>query len=74
MTMKEIMEAAASLSVEERAMVVDSILRSLSPPDPDTDSKWAAVAQRRLGERRSGAVEANAGDEVFEKVWKRYEE
>ena len=49
-TMKEIMEAAASLSVEERAMVVDSILRSLSPGDPDTDSKWAEAAQRRLGE------------------------
>ena len=73
MTMKEIMEAAAALPAEERAMVAESILRTLDAPDADTDSKWAVVAQRRLGELRSGAVETMPGETVFEKVWKRFE-
>jgi hypothetical protein len=71
--MKEIMEAAAALPAEERAMVAESILRTLDAPDADTDSKWAVVAQRRLGELRSGAVESAPGEAVFEKVWKRFE-
>jgi len=72
-TMKEILEEVASLPVEERAMVADSILRSLNVPDPDVDSKWAQVAQRRLAELRSGQVKSIPGEEVFAKVWKRFE-
>jgi len=41
-------------SVEERTLVVDSLLRSLNPPDPEIDRKWAIVAKRRLEELRSG--------------------
>jgi len=57
-TMKEIIEEVASLPVDERAMVADSILRSLNAPDPEIDAKWAQVAQRRLAELRTGAVES----------------
>lgn len=73
MTMKEILEEVASLPVEERAIVADSILRSLNAPDPDIDSKWAEIAQRRLGQLRSGEVEPIPGEQVFAKVWKRFE-
>jgi hypothetical protein len=71
--MKEVMEAAAALPAAERAQVADSVLRTLDAPEAGTDSKWAEVAQRRLGELRGGTVEAAAGDVVFEKVWKRFE-
>ena len=73
MTMKEIVEAAAALPAAERAEVADSIRRTLDAPEAGTDSKWAAVAQRRLGELRAGTVEAVPGEAVFEKVWKRFE-
>jgi putative addiction module component (TIGR02574 family) len=71
--MKELIEEVASLPVEERAIVADSILRSLNPPESDMDRKWAEVAQRRLAELRSGKVKPIPGEEVFAKVWKRFE-
>jgi len=38
--------------VEERAIVADSILHSLNPPESDVHRKWAQLAQRRLAELR----------------------
>lgn len=73
MTMKELIEEVASLPVEERAIVADSILRSLNPPESDIDRKWVQVAQRRLAELRSGKVTPVPGDQVFAKVSKRFE-
>jgi putative addiction module component (TIGR02574 family) len=72
MKVKDLINEAESLPVEERAMVVDSLLRSLNPPESEIDKKWAAVTQRRLEEIRSGAVEAIPGEQVFEKIWKRF--
>lgn len=68
----EIIHEAESLPVEERMRVVDSLLRSLNPPDPETDGKWAAVAKRRLEELRSGRVTPIPGKEVFDKIRKRF--
>ena len=73
MTTKELIEAVVSLPVEERALVADSVLRSLNAPDSEIDRKWAQVAQRRLAELRSGKVRPISGKEVFAKVWKRFE-
>ncbi|MBI4842855.1 MAG: addiction module protein [Nitrospirae bacterium] len=66
--MKEIIEEAASLPVEERAMVVDSLLQTLNPPDAEIEKEWLKVAKRRLAELRSGSVKAIPGDEVFAKI------
>jgi putative addiction module component (TIGR02574 family) len=71
--MKELIEEVISLPVEERAVVADSILQSLNPPDLDIDRKWAQVAQRRLTELRSGKVKPVPGEQVFARVWKRFE-
>lgn len=68
----EIIHEAESLPVEERALVVDSLLRSLNSPDPDMDKKWAAVAKRRLQELRSGRVRPVPGEEVFARIQQRF--
>jgi len=68
----EIIQEAESLPVEERALVVESLLRSLNPPDPETDKKWAAVAKRRLEELRSGRVKPVPGEEVFARIRQRF--
>ena len=73
MTMKEVIEEVISLPVEERAIVADAILRSLNPPESGMDREWAKVAQRRLAELRSGEVKPVPGEQVFARVWKRFE-
>ena len=67
----DIIRAAESLPVEDRAVVVDSLLRSLNPPDPEVDREWLAVANRRLADLRSGRVKPVPGDEVFERIRQR---
>ena len=74
MKAKEIIAEALSLPVEQRAMVADSILKSLSPPESEIDKKWADVAKRRFDEIKSGREKAIPGDEVFNKIWKRFSE
>lgn len=73
MNTKELIAEAISLPVEERALMVDSLLKSLNLPETDIDKRWAFVAERRLDDLRSGRVEAVAGEEVFEKIWRRLE-
>ena len=71
--MKELIEEVVSLPVEERAIVAESILRSLNPPESEIDRQWAQVAERRLAELRAGAVKPIPGEQVFARVWKRFE-
>lgn len=71
--MKEIIQEAESLPVEERAMVIDSLLRTLNPPSAEIDAEWARVAKRRLAELRSGTVKTVPGAEVFAKIRERFE-
>jgi putative addiction module component (TIGR02574 family) len=69
---KDIIQEAAALPVEERVIVVDSILRTLNPPNPDIDKEWVAVAKRRLAELRSGRVRPVSGDHVFARIRERF--
>ncbi len=69
---KELIAEAMSLPVEERAIVVDSILRSLNSPEDGIDRQWIAEAERRLDEVRTGRVKAIPGDEVFAQIRKRF--
>ena len=68
----DIIHESESLPVEERTIIVDSLLRSLNPPNTETDDKWAAVAKRRLQELRSGQVQPVPGEEVFARIRQRF--
>ena len=69
---KEIVEQAETLPVEDRLLVVDSLLRTLNPPDAEVDRKWAEVAKRRLAELRSGRVTPLPGAEVLARARERF--
>ena len=73
MNTKQLIDDAVSLPVEERALVIDSLLRSLNQPESEIDKKWAREASRRLSELKSGRVEAISGDQVLGKVWARFQ-
>ncbi|MCI5149992.1 MAG: addiction module protein [Candidatus Electrothrix sp. MAN1_4] len=74
MKTQQLINEALSLPVEKRTLVVDSLLRSLNHPESAIDKEWAAVAQRRLSEIKSGSVKPIPGKEVFEKIWKKFEQ
>ena len=70
---KAIIEEAECLPVEERVMVIDSLLRTINPPLAEVEIEWMMVAKRRLAELRSGQVEAVPGNEVFAEIRDRFE-
>jgi len=71
---KRLIEEALSLPVEERAIIADSLLRSLNMPDKIIDAKWAEAARKRLEEIRSGKVKPIPGEEVFAEILGRFNE
>jgi hypothetical protein len=70
---KEIIEEAEGLPVEEWVMVMDSPLRTINPPLAEVGIEWIMVAKRRLAELRSGQMEAVPGNEVFAKIHEPFE-
>jgi len=71
--MKEIMREAESLPIEERAVIIDYLLRSLNPTSSEIAREWAEVAKRRLTELLSGRVMPVSGSVVFGKIRQRFE-
>ncbi|RLE28094.1 MAG: addiction module protein [Acidobacteria bacterium] len=74
MKTRDLIDEAISLPVEERALVIDSLLQSLNQPISENEKKWVDVAQRRLKEIESGSVCPVPGNRVFEKIWHRFNE
>lgn len=69
---REIIQEATALPYEERAIIVDSLLKSLNMPDKDIEKGWVSVAHNRLEELCSGRVKAVPGDVVFANIRKRF--
>ena len=72
MNTKELIAEAISMPVEKRALIVDSLLKSLNPSEQQIDKKWIAVAKKRLEEIRNGKVDTIPGEDVFNKVWNKF--
>ena len=72
MDTQTLIKEANSLPVEERAIIVDSLLKTLNTPESNIDKKWIAVAKHRLQQMRSGEVNPIPGEEVFARIWKRF--
>jgi putative addiction module component (TIGR02574 family) len=72
-SIKDIIREASELPVEDRAMVIDSLLRTLNTPDPEIDKAWSEEARRRLDELRSGRITPVPGNEVFSRIKERFE-
>ena len=70
---KQIIKEAESLPVEERAVIIDRLLRSLNTPSHEIDLIWIDTAKLRLSELRSGKVKSIPGNQVFTKVQKYFD-
>jgi hypothetical protein len=69
---EEIIREAAELPIEERARVIDSLLRTLNRPAPEIDQQWVSVAKRRLAELRSGTARSVPVADVFARIRDRF--
>ncbi|NKB23646.1 MAG: addiction module protein [Kiritimatiellae bacterium] len=69
---KEIVKEAESLPVEERAVIIDCLLRTMNPLKSKIDKQWIHVAKRRLKEIRSGKAKTIPVEDVFDRVKKRF--
>ncbi len=69
---REIVKEAESLPVEERAFVIDLLLKTLNSPEKQIDQKWIKLAKQRLNEIRSGHVTAVPGDQVFSEIREKF--
>jgi hypothetical protein len=69
---EKILREASDLPVEERAFIVDSLLRTLNRPDPEIDRQWVAIARERLASLRAGGVRAIPAGDVFARLRDRF--
>jgi putative addiction module component (TIGR02574 family) len=70
---KEIMNAAMTLSPDEREMLAEDLIASLDAEDQETiDRLWAEEAERRNKEIEDGVVRAIPGEEVMRRLRSRY--
>jgi putative addiction module component (TIGR02574 family) len=65
-----LIDEVSVLPIEERIVVVDSLLRTLNPIDTEIEAAWVAVAERRLDDLLSGRVQPIPAEEIFEKARK----
>lgn len=72
LTAEELIDQAASLPIEARASIIDSLLKTINPMDDVIDRKWLEIAKRRLEELRAGVVKPIPGEEIFQKVKARF--
>lgn len=72
MKTKDLLREMISLPVDERALLADSLLKSLNNPPAAIEKKWIKESEKRLAELRSGEVKAVSGERGFRKIKKRF--
>ena len=65
MSTKELLDEALKLKPEERATLVEGLLKSLDEPDKKLDEVWAEESVKRLKAYRSGGLEGVPMEDIF---------
>lgn len=65
MSTKELLDKAMKLKPKEKALLIESLIRSLDQPDSSLDEIWADESEKRLKAYRAGDLEGIAMEEVF---------
>lgn len=62
---KNAMDQALQLPANERAALVQTLIRSLDKPDPSLDAGWFKEVEDRLSAYQSGEITAVDAEDVF---------
>ncbi|MGB7510376.1 MAG: addiction module protein [Pelodictyon phaeoclathratiforme] len=69
----KVYEQALELPTVDRLILIDKLLHSTNlPTQPEVDKLWAEEVERRSKEIESGKARLIPGEEVFEKIKKRF--
>lgn len=68
----EFISMIESLPVDLKTRLIDRLLNSLQPSQPEIDALWAEEAEKRIEEIKSGKVSTIPGDVVFEEIHDRF--
>ena len=70
---EKIYEQAINLPIDERLTLIEKLLISTNlPTQKDIDQAWSAEVERRCQALDRGEVKLISGNEVFEKIRKRF--
>ncbi len=72
MSVDDILQEVKTLTPEEQARLLDSLLVLMHRPDPSIDAAWAEEIDRRVDEVKSGTVKLIPAEEVFSKLRQRH--
>jgi putative addiction module component (TIGR02574 family) len=61
----KLMSMVDSLPVDIKTQLIERLIHSLNPSQKEIDTLWAAEAEQRVEELKSGKVKAIPGDVVF---------
>ena len=64
---KELLEKILSLSLDEKAELVEQLMVSLEQPDKELDKLWIKEAEDRLDAHERGEIKAISLEEVLKK-------
>ena len=64
----DLISELATLPVEDRVQIADSILKTLNSTQPDIDQAWVKVAQERLADIHAGRVQTIPAMQVLESI------
>lgn len=65
MSTKELLDEALKLKPKERALLIESLIKSLDQPAKELDEIWAEESEKRLKAYREGKLEGIPMEEVF---------
>jgi len=68
----ELLSEAISLPADMRALIVNKLLESLNPTTKEIDEIWAAEAEKRVEDIRTGKVKTIPGEEIFKAIRDKY--
>lgn len=70
---EKIYEQALDLPIDDRVILIDKLLISTNlPTQADIDKEWEQEVERRCQELDSGKSKLIPGEQVFEKIKKRF--
>ena len=72
MKTSELISELANLPTEQRAVIADSLLQSLNPPQADIEQAWVRLAQQRLAQMNSSDIQSITAEDVFAEIDKRF--